>query len=407
MSDVQDDIVDPVDQTPAAEPVLKVPEAPKAPSTVDKTGLRDAIKASVEKVNAARAEKEQAAKVPDAPDGRVRGPDGKFLPKDQQPAAAQAQAPKETTPKPVEQAKPGAEPPTKADAAPGTWKAEAKAEWDKLPPSVKAEALRRESDFSREIGKYQQQIQQINQSYGPIEQLIGPRRAGWKLDHGSEAKALETLLNYSDLAGSDPNAFLARYLSNPDVASKVDLQRVFGQQAPDAGGDITRHPTFQAAMQKITGLEQQVTGFLNQQQTATRQTTEQQVASFFEAKDESGAPKRPHAEAVREDIFKLAPALQQQYPNASVEELLDKAYNVAIRTNGTVAGEIAKADEERIRSQLEAQARAKRAQLANKSVLPSGPAPGSESGAAVSATDLRATIKRSAAKVWGGADARI
>jgi len=396
-----------VDQAPVVQDVEpKLPAPPEVKKdTSDKTGLRDTIRAAVQKAN--ESAKEQTAKVPAAPDGRERGPDGKFLPKETKADEAPKQATQPTqTEKPVEQAKPGTEQP-KADAAPGTWRAEAKAKWDGLDPVVKAEVLKTQSDASREIGKYQQQIQQINQAYSQVEQIIGPRRALWRAQFGGEGEALKRLTDLSDLASQQPEQFLAYYLSQPDIASRIDLQKVFGQNAPPPGSDINSHPVVQSLRQELDGLKQQVTGFIGQQTTQQTATIEQQIHEFANATDGSGSPMRPHFDAVREDVFNLVPALRHQFPNDSVPKILQRAYDVAIRTNDSVAAQVARADEARIRSELEKQERAKRAALANKSVAPSGPAPGSMGGNANPETDLRAVIKRNAAKIWGGADARI
>jgi hypothetical protein len=384
----------------------KLPAAPEATKdSSDQTGLRDTIRAAVKKAN--EATKEPTAKVPAAPGERERGPDGKFIPKDTKADEAPKQATQpQTNDKPVEQAKPGAEQP-KADAAPGTWRADAKAKWDGLDPVVKAEVLKTQSDASREIGRYQQQIKQINDAYTQVEQIIGPRRALWRAQFGNEGEALKRLTDLSDLASQQPEQFLAYYLSQPDIASRIDLQKVFGQNAPPPGSDINSHPVVQRLHQELNGLKQQVTGFIGQQTTQQTATIEQQIHEFASAADGNGAPMRPHFDAVREDVFNLIPALRQQFPNETVPKILDRAYNIAIRTNDSVSAQVAQAEQERIRSDLERQERAKRAALANKSVPPSGPAPGSEAGNANSATDLRATIKRNAAKVWNGADARI
>lgn len=396
MSEIEPDDISTIE---GQEPLT--PPAPK--ETVvdpnDQTGLRDTIKASMAKVNAEYAEREKAKPLA-ANDDKTRGPDGKFLPKQ---AAPEGQQPQKIE-KPLEGAQPGADQLKKADAAPGTWKAEAKAEWEKLPPSVKMEIARRESDFSRDNAKYQQQIQQINQAYTPIEQLIGPRRALWRAQFGSEAEAIKQMLNLSDLASQSPTDFLAYFLSQPDVASRVDMQKVFGQQAP--GDDVMRHPVVQKLNETVSGLQQQVSGFLSHQQTQQTQSAQTQIAEFATAKGPDGNPLRPHFDAVRENVYRMIPALRSEFPQASVTQIMERAYDIAIRTNEGTATEVKRLDEERIRSELEKRDRANKAQLANKSIPPGAP-PTHSAPNGSDPNDLRATIKRNFAKYNNGEAARV
>lgn len=388
------------------------PETPAQPTPdkSDRTGLRDTIKASIAKVNAEQSAKAPAAPAADSPEGKVspaptsgddreRGPDGKFLPKTQ--AAPDKAAPK-TDVKAPEGAKPDAVP-TK-DEAPGTWRASAKAKWEKADPDIKAEVLKRESESTREIAKHQQQIQQINQAYTPIEQVIGPKRALWRAQFGSEGEALKRLVNLSDLASQDPQNFLSYYLSQPDISGRIDLQKLFGQAA--AGGTVqSTDPGLQAALAKINGLEQQVSGFISSQQTQAQATVEQQIAQFVEAKDSSGTPLRPHFEAVREQVFKMIPALKAQFPQDTVAQTMERAYKVAIHSDDGLAVEMNRQNEERIRADIEKAERARKAALASKFVSPGTP-PNGQAGPAKT-SDLRQALVNAFRAQADGAAPRV
>lgn len=399
------------------KPVAEPPKAePEKPDPQDPTGLRATLKKAMADTAAKETEREknkdnsrapqtdsvQAVRQPNNADGeRPRGPDGKFLPKD---GAPQPQAAQKVDVKPSKGAQPGAEPPQKADVAPGTWRAEAKAKWDSLDPLIKAEVLKREDERTKEVAKYQQQISQINNAYGPIEKLIGPRRALWRAQFGGESQAIERLLNLSDLASQNPNDFLAYFLSQPDVVGRVDLQKVFGPQAGGEGSLADR--TVQTMQQEISGLKQQLQGFLGQHQSQQVNSVEQQIAEFASATGSDGSPLRPHFEAVREDVFNIIPALKAQFPSYSVSQILEKAYQTAIHTNDTVAGELRRIEEERIRSDIEKAERVKKAQLAQKSI-PSGAPAGKPVSGAADPTDLRGFIKGQVAAWKNGEHARI
>ena len=405
-----------VPQTPAVEtPEVSKPAAPEpkpdTSNTTDPTDLRATLRKAMAdtqakeaertKVNAAAKPETQAA--PGSED-RARGPDGKFLPKDSAPAGQAKAVEQKVDVKPSEGAQPGADQAKKPDAAPGTWRAEAKAKWDGLDPVVKAEVLKTQSEASREIGKFQQQIQQINQAYGPIEQVLGPHRQRMRVEAGSEAEYLKRTLEVSEFASKDPTQFLAWYLAQPNVASQVDLQKVFGQQAPT--DDVRSHPVVKQLYETVEGLTKQVQGFMGQQQTQQISSVEQQISEFASAKGADGSPLRPHFEAVREDVFNLIPALKAQFPQATVAQIMEKAYQTAIHTNDSVSGEIRRIEEERIRSEIEKAERAKKAQLANKSI-PSGAPAGRPVTGAADPNDLRGTLTGLVRSWKTGEQARI
>ena len=387
-------------ETPKA-PAEKTPELkPDTSNTTDPTGLRATLRKAMADTQAKQAEVKKP-EVETKADGRPRGDDGKFLPKDAAPT--KVEQPKVDV-KPSEGAQPGADQVKKPDAAPGTWRAEAKAKWDGLDPVVKAEVLKTQSEASREIGKFQQQIQQINQAYGPIEQVLGPHRNRMRVEAGSEAEYLKRTLEVSEFASKDPTQFLAWYLAQPNIASQVDLQKVFGQQAPT--DDIRSHPVVSQLQQTVQGLQQQLQGFLGQQQTQQISTVEQQITEFASAKGTDGSPLRPHFEAVREDVFNLIPALKAQFPHASVAQIMEKAYQTAIHTNDAVSGELRRIEEERIRSEIEKAERVKKAQLAGKSI-PSGAPAGKPANGAADPNDLRGTLTGLVRSWKTGESARI
>ena len=369
------------------EPEVEPKSEPTQPS-LDKTGLRDTIRAAVLKSQEPDKEpeefKSEPRKVPE------KGPDGKF-----------AKAP-EKVEQPLEGAPPDAIP--KKDAAPGTWKPDAKAKWETLDPLVKTEVLRRESESTREVAKYQKQIEQINQSYTPIEKIIGPRRALWRTQFGSEEQALNQLMNISDLASQDPTAFLKFYVSQPDISSRLDLTKVFGDEV-DTSNNLSSNPVVQQLQNTVQGLNQQVSSFINQRNDTELKTVEQQIDEYISAQDGNGTLLRPHFETVRQDIFNMLPAIRTQYPNDSVVQVMEKAYNTAIHTNPDLAGEMKRLQTEGIRANLDKEERAKKAVLANKSLDPG--TPGNGQAGAVQATDLRSEIANNVRKFARGEQQRV
>lgn len=404
MPPVDDVVVDQVVDVQTPD-VAKPAAQPDPNITSDKTGLRATLQKVTRDVNdkfaAEKLAKESASgKTPDGPPAikspvesdadKTRDAKGKFVPKD-------------TTEKPLTEAKPGTEQP-KADAAPGTWKPEAKTIWPTLSPVVKAEVLRRETESAREISKAQGQIQQLNQNYGPIEQVLGPKRALWNAQHGGVHKALERLVSISDLASQAPNDFLAYYLSQPDVASRVDLQKVFGGQAPQ--GSQQADPVVRSLQETVNGLREQLGSFINTHQSSQIQSTEQKVEQFATAM-EGDQLLRPHFESVRDQVFSLIPALRSQSPTATVEQILTDAYEIAVRRNPEIAAQIVQEQEERIRSDMEKKARLASAQLANKSVPHGAPPPGKGSAVPASNLPLRELLREKVREYRNSEQSRI
>lgn len=365
-------------ETPAPEPKVEEPAKPLS--------LREQLTESVKKL-------------------RERDETGKFVKeaKVEKPAPEKKVEQPKVDVKPSEGAKPGAVQSPQTGAAPGTWRASAKAKWEAIDPEVRAEVLKRESESTREIAKFQQQIQQINQAYTPIEQLIGPRRALWRAQYGSEDAALKQLLNLSDLASSNPTEFLQLCLNDPNFASRIDMQKVFGQGQP---GQPEANPQVNALQQKIAGLEQQLNGFVSQNQTQQQASISQQISEFASAKDQAGNLLRPHFESVREDVFNLIPTLKAQFPGFTVPQIMEKAYAIAVNTNDTVSQEISRLNEQRIREDIEKAERVKKAQLANKS-LPTGGAPVNGRAVEGNPSDLRATLLKNMRAYNQGNEPRI
>jgi len=224
-------------------------------------------------------EAETPVKEPEpAPEGRERGPDGKFIAKAQETV-------QDTTDQPSEAV---ADPATKlAIRAPASWSPAAKATFDKLPPEVQQAVAKREQEIDHGLRRKSEEVKR----YEPLEQIIAPRRALWAAQGMDEASAVKTLLAAQDLLERDPRQgleFLARSygVNIASLSAQPQGQPNQAQPAPDS------HP-------EIAALKQQLQVLQNQVQTAQTAPIVSQIEAF------QNDPANLYFENVRDDMAVL------------------------------------------------------------------------------------------------------
>lgn len=259
MSDMEDDI-----RAAMAEVSGNAPE----PAPVE-----EAVVASEAVIAEAETPQEDGEK---AADGRVRGPDGKFI----------AKAPEivqDATDQPSEAV---ADPAVKlAIRAPASWSPAAKATFDKLPPEVQQAVAKREQEIDHGLRRKSEEVKR----YEPLEQLIAPRRALWAAQGMDEASAIKTLLAAQDLLERDPKQgleFLARSYGVNLNTAQPQGQPYQAQPARDS------HPEIAALKQQLQVLQSQV-------QTAQTAPIVSQIDAF------QNDPANLYFENVRDDMAVL------------------------------------------------------------------------------------------------------
>lgn len=146
-------------------------------------------------------------------------------------------------------------------APPQHWKGGGKIDWNKLPKGVK-----------QAIAEDYQALQDKEQQYQGLEQVLNPRRDVLSAEYGSVENAIDYLFKLSDFAGNDPQGFIQWFAQQRGV----NMQAPQDDQ-PDEGNQL------RAALQKIQQLEQQVsqlpTQFQHQSQTSALKSQIQSFAS--------------------------------------------------------------------------------------------------------------------------------
>src|SRR3990167_3098111 len=369
----------PADDTPA--PVTDAPAAPPPP-------LRKKPPAPP------RAPPATAKPAAVSDDDRPRGPDGKFIPKEDAPAKEPVQTAakihKATAPAPgspqAEAALPQAAPAKPRPARPSSWKKEYWEHWDKLDPALAEYLHTRESQYASGVSAYKAEAEAAKPLMEAMQQFIPelkqhniePTKWITELGHvhrmlalGTPAQKLQTL-----------NTVLRAY--------GVPVQALFDQNAQQ---QYLQQGQFQQPLQMPP-----------QQQPLTREEAQRLWQEQFvqtEADRDlqrfaSDAEKHPHYEELRETMSGLL--------QANLAEDLESAYQAALRHprhsnlwEAIQQQDRAAQEEQRKAAEAQRVLKAKGKAVSPQSATPSGP--GSED----KPKGLRSNLESAFDSVVGGA----
>lgn len=273
-------------------------------------------------------------------EARIRDEKGRFAKADEVPDAKAAPA-KPESPSVDNQAKASAAPaPTPADAPPVGWTADAKAEWSKLSPALKAAVLKRED----EIAKGGQQWSAEKRRY---EEMVHPVRVAASRRGINEQEGIQRLLAADAYLERDPEGAI-RWLAQ---AYGVNLQSNAGQQ-PAEDSTQQQQPDIrelvrQAVAPILNPIQQR---FMVEDQRLTQSIVEQFASSH------------EHFEAVTDGIMEILPGIKAAYPHWTPQQVLQKAYDVAVYGNEEMRNSILGAKEREAEQARIADAKKKAAQ---------------------------------------------
>ena len=300
-------------------------------------------------------EKQEAPAEPEKP-ARARDEAGRFT------AAELAQQAEDK--KALEVEKPAeipAAPAPEAKRAPSSWKKEAAAEFDKLPPHVQDEVLRRETDFHKGIEGFKQHAdlgRSMERALQPYMQTI--QQLGVAPD-----QAVGALLRADAMLRNPDPAQRAQYFATLAQQYKIDLGQV--AQVPQ------KDPYTFELEQRLAQLQQQQEQFQQSQQQREREALNSELQAF--------AATAEHFEAVKEDMAALL--------QAGRATDLKAAYDKAVYANPQTRAALLEQQRQEALKQAQSAALANRAKAAAVSVRGSSPA----SGTAAAPTNLRAALE--------------
>lgn len=245
--------------------------------------------------------------------------------------------------------------------APSSWKKDAAAEFDKLPPHVQDEVLRRETDFHKGIEGFKQHAdlgRTIERTLQPYMQTIQQLGVTPDVAIGSLLKA------DAGLRHGTPEQ-KAMHLANLAQTYGIDIGQV--AQVPQ------KDPyTFQLE-QRLAQIQQQQEQFQQSQQEQQREALNSELQAF--------AATAEHFEAVKEDMAALLQA-------GRATDLKD-AYDKAVYANPQTRQALLEQQRSEALRQAQTQALNARAKAAAVSVKGSSPA----SGSGAAPTNLRAALE--------------
>ena len=267
-----------------------------------------------------------------------------------EPAAPAASADTKTpgTPPTDPAAAPAATAPAKTEA-PNTWRPEAKAEWDKIPPTVQAEIQKREQDVFKGIEGYRQQAE-IGQTFAS---LVGPYQQVYEQNNLDPVALTKDLLQFhAELTVGNPQQKLAKVQQIAQMYG-VDLS---GLGAP---GDEPPYvdPQVKALQDQLAAVQSQLSGTTAEQQRI-RQAEEGRLRATLHSEVDAFA--NDPANIYFSEVEGMIPQILKSGQAKSLKE----AYDIAVKLNPvTFQKEVDRTAAERLKKiQDEARAKAKTAQ---------------------------------------------
>ncbi len=259
------------------------------------------------------------------------------------------------------------------DAPPAGWTAEAKAEWSKLSPALKAAVLKREVEIASGGRQWSEEKRRYEGVLSPVAQAAS--RRGISTEEG-----IQRLVAAQNRLDENP-AQAIKWLAQ---SYGVDLATLAGQ--PPAEGVREQSPDIAALVrQAVQPMLAPLQERFYAEDNARQQSTVNLVTDF------AASPGREHFPAVQEEIMAMIPQIKTMNPAWSPDKVLQEAYDRAVYANPTTRAAVLAANEAQAEAkrQTEAKARAAKARLAGSSVTgaPSGVA------AVVPKDSLRAEIE--------------
>lgn len=233
-------------------------------------------------------------------EGRTRDESGRFAPKAPAAPSADAVAGVETQPVALERPEP-----------PKSWKAEQRAHWDKLDPTVAQYIHQREAEQAKGFEEYRNRVE-------PIVQQIQPHIDELRQQGVQPEMVVRDLLHTRRLLATGDEATKIQTLVNVAHACGIPLQQML-QQSAALPQHMQHHidPNVMQAQQRARDLEFQM--------AQHQQSQHAQMQAAAQAEVENFKSSHPYVE-------QLGPQMQQLL-QAGLATDLDSAYSKALRLN--------------------------------------------------------------------------
>jgi hypothetical protein len=291
----------------------------------------------------------------------------------QEPAQAKAPAPAAAVTTPA---------PGPKDEPPKAWKAATRAHWAALPPEIKAEVTRRESEMARVFGE-NAQARELHKNFNEV---IRPYEARIRATGNTPLNAINELFKADHILSFAPMHQRAKLMAVLIKDYGIDIKALDSAIAGEPEADPVATRVEQIVRQQLGPFQE----YVNRQQQVDNFREQALQAEAIKSVTSMGEdPKYPHFEQVRMDMADLV----DLFAKRGVYLTPDQAYSRAVAMNPELAAQAAaqQQGEQQRQNARRANGRAHRALSASSSVSssPSGtPRPGSSDR-----TSLRDTLE--------------
>lgn len=219
-----------------------------------------------------------------------------------------------------------------ADAVepPDHWSAEDRERFNAISdPVARQHVLDVRKSLERGYNRKFEELADERRQLSDWEQVFKPVDNDLKLAGVSRTQAVQRLLAAQQMLQNTPEQAI-QWLAQQYGVNLTQLN--------PATEDVA-DPQYAGLQQKIGSIENQMQGWVNQQQQQRVQSVQQQIEQFRSATDENGSPLHPHFEKVKQHMAAIADA----QPDADLAALYDQAVYANPETRTAILSEREKA----------------------------------------------------------------
>lgn len=246
---------------------------------------------------------------------RERAPDGKFAPRA---PVAEAQVEVGAEAEPLA----GTQQEVPAVESPKSLRKEiAEKHWGKLDPEIQQAWTERDANYERGIQRYRERAEAADR----LESAFAPYTETLRQVGATPEQAIQTLLGMDHILRAGQPAEKAALIAQLAQQFNVPLEHL-----PQVG----------PMQQQLLAQAQQLQQHRAQQTVQTQQQAQRELDSLTSEVIQFSEGKE-HFGTVSQEMFAILPSIRDQFPNATPQEKLQKAYDIAVQANPTARTAIA------------------------------------------------------------------
>lgn len=273
-------------------------------------------------------------------DDKARDESGKFTKQAKEPVVegepSQPTTPTEASAPQAPAPEPTTETTRDINRAPSSWKPAAKSAWANLPPEIRQEVYRRETDFLKgQSGLIP------DATFGKsMRQVIDPYKMLIDAEGGTPERAVADVMRTASILR----------MGTPEQKTQAILAvcQQFGiplsNLLPRDGQQQQVQPQFDPSQFRDPRFDQ----FMAHQQQQERVQVETATERWSNAVDASGKPLHPYVDNVMTEMSALVPQIKSANPSMSNEDVLQTAYDQATWANPEVRSVLIKEQQEQL-----------------------------------------------------------